>query len=292
VSSKGRHFCIGRMIASTERRLGFSGEAPLAGLNGQEWLRRYMETLREQLRAIAARSESRVNLWVEFINSFSLRQAAEIGVYRGDFARALMQGCTGLTRYYMVDPWKHLTDWNKPANHPDAELEAYYQETMAKTDFASAKRLVLRGKTVEVIESIPDEALDFAYIDGDHTLRGITVDLISLYPKVRTGGFLCGDDFCSSIWEHRSTFEPTLVFPFAVHFAEAVGATIFALPYSQFCLQKTGQRHFSFVDLTGNYSDTALLNQVAPHKLFKLAMAERFPGTMGLLRRAKAVLSR
>jgi len=251
-----------------------------------------VETLREQLRAIASRSQSRQNFWLQFINSCGLQQVAEVGVYRGDFAQVLLQGCRGLTRYYMIDPWKHLADWNKPANHPDEQLESYYQEAMAKTDFASGKRVVLRGKTVEVIGSIPDETLDFAYIDGDHTLRGITIDLIALYPKIRTDGFLCGDDFCSSIWEHRSSFEPTLVFPLAVYFAEAVGATIFALPHSQFCLQKTAEKKSSFIDLTGNYGDTSLLGQVAPPKLLKLAMSERFPGSARLLRKAKALFSR
>jgi hypothetical protein len=83
-------------------------------------------------------------------------------------------------------------------------------------------------------DQIADGGLDFAYIDADHTLKGIAIDLIRVYPKVRSGGFLGGDDFTRSVWEHNTRFEPTLVFPFAVYFAEAVGATIYALPYSQF----------------------------------------------------------
>jgi len=228
---------------------------------------------------------------VEFINSLGLQEAAEIGVYRGDFAQVLLRKCEGLTRYYMIDPWKHLPEWNKPANHPDAQLEAYYQEAKAKTDFAAGKRRILRGKTTEVIDQIAEQTLDFAYIDGDHTLKGITIDLISLYPKVRTGGFLTGDDFTRSIWEHKTTFEPTLVFPLAVYFAEAVGAPIFALPYSQFCLKKTAEKGFSFVDLTGQYGDTSLRNQVAPKKLLKIAMREQFPGTMSFLSKAKTLFS-
>jgi len=250
-----------------------------------------METLRERLSAIASRSESRESFWVEFVNSFGLQQIAEIGVYRGDFAQLLLRRCEGLTRYYMIDPWRHLTDWNKPANHPDAELEAYYQETMAKTEFAAGKRSILRGKTVDVIDHIPDQTLDFAYIDGDHTLKGITVDLTCIYPKVRVGGFLGGDDFTSSIWEHKTSFEPTLVFPLAVYFAEAVGATIFALPNSQFCLKKTDEKQFSFVDLTGNYGDTTLRRQVAPENVLKLAAWERFPNLMSILRKTKSLFS-
>jgi hypothetical protein len=246
--------------------------------------------LEERLRAITSRSDSRENFWVEFINSLGLQKIAEIGVYRGDFAQVLLRRCEGLTRYYMIDPWKHLADWNKPSNHPDVQLEAYYQESMAKTDFAAAKRVVLRGKTADVMGQIPDETLDFAYIDGDHTLKGITIDLISVYPKVKVGGYLTGDDFSSSIWQHKTAFEPTLVFPLSVYFAEAVGATIFALPHSQFCLQKSAERHFSFVDLTGEYGDTSLRNQVASEKVLKIAMRERFPGIMSALRKAKTAL--
>jgi len=149
-----------------------------------------------------------------------------------------LRRCECLTAYYMIDPWRHLNDWNKPANQDDAVLGVFLRETKTKTDFAAAKRFILRGKTTEVIEQIRNNELDLAYIDADHTLKGIAIDLIRVYPKVRTGGFLGGDDFARSVWEHKTTFEPTLVFPFAVYFAETVGATICALPYSQFCLQK------------------------------------------------------
>ena len=217
---------------------------------------------------------------------------AEVGVYRGDFAAEVLRRCDGLATYYMIDPWRHLNDWNKPANHENDVLEELFQETKAKTDFAAAKRVILRGKTTEVIEQIADGELDFAYVDADHTLKGITIDLIRVYPKVRAGGFVGGDDFGRSVWEHNTAFEPTLVFPFAVYFAEAVGATIYALPHSQFCLQKNDGAQFSFVDLTGKYDDVGLLNQFAPNKLLKLKMWERFPRLMQLARKTRNLISK
>jgi len=108
---------------------------------------------------------------------------AEVGVYRGDFAKVMLQQCDGLTRYYMIDPWKHLSGWNKPANQDDAVFGQFFQEAKEKTDFAAAKRVVLRGKTTEVIDQIPDGELDLAYIDADHTLKGIAIDLIRVYPR-------------------------------------------------------------------------------------------------------------
>ena len=251
-----------------------------------------LDSPEQLLRKCAAKAPSRLELWVELIQSLSVQRMAEIGVYRGDFAAGVLQRCTGLTTYYMLDPWRHLADWHKPANQQDAVLGEFFRETKAKTDFAKAKRVILRGTTTEVVDQIPDGELDLAYIDADHTLKGIAIDLIRVYPKVRVGGFLGGDDFTRSVWEHKTTFEPTLVFPFAVYFAEAVGATIYALPYSQFCLQKTGSPQFAFVDLTGHYDDLGLRNQFTPKKVFKLMMWERFPRLIRFTSQMRALLGR
>lgn len=204
---------------------------------------------------------NRTALWTSLANATGVRSMAEIGVYRGEFAAAMLSGCPGIQRYYMVDPWKHQSRWNKPANVPDADFDGCYRETLSVTEFAAEKRKVLRGTTTEVIESIPDETLDLAYVDGDHTLRGITIDLVRVYPKVRNGGLIGGDDFCPSIWQHPSSFEPTLVFPLAVYFAEAVGARIFALPADQFVIQKSNSG-FAFLDLTGKYGETEIRRQM------------------------------
>ncbi len=241
------------------------------------------------LTACISKAQSREQLWVELIQSAKVQRMAEIGVYRGDFAAHILQHCQGLTAYYMIDPWRHLVGWNKPANQDDAVFEEFLREAEKKTDFAAGKRVILRGKTTEVVDQIPDGELDLAYIDGDHTLKGIAIDLQRLYPKVRTGGFLGGDDFTRSVWQHGAAFEPTLVFPYAVYFAEAVGATIYALPYSQFCLQKGDGSQFAFVDLTGEYDDLGLRNQFTPEKLLKLTLWERFPRLMRIVRRTRDV---
>jgi predicted O-methyltransferase YrrM len=175
-------------------------------------------------------AESRVELWTRLIQEAGVRTVAEIGVYRGRFAAALLDACPQLETYYMIDPWRNLADWNKPANTSDDRFEAFHREAMERTEAHAAKRVVLRGTTTEVIDGIPDGSLDLAYVDGDHTLRGITIDLVRAWPKVRDGGWIGGDDFCPSIWQHDEAYEPTLVFPLAVHFAEAAGALLVDLP--------------------------------------------------------------
>ena len=242
-------------------------------------------SIQQFLRECASSHSARLDLWVEFVRRAHVVRMAEIGVYKGDFAAVLLNRCPAIEKYYMLDPWRHLDGWNKPANESDATFDGYFEAAKAKTDFASDRRVILRGKTTEVIDRIPDAELDFAYVDGDHTLKGIAIDLIRVYPKVKVGGFIGGDDFSSTIWQHNTGFEPTLVCPFAVYFAEAVGATIYALPNSQFCMQKAGSGNFSFVDLTGQYHDLTLRNQVLPQKSLKVWFSERYPRLTRIARR-------
>jgi len=126
-----------------------------------------------------------------------------------------------------------------------------------------ARRLGLRGRTKDIVDEIPDESLDFAYIDGDHTLRGITIDLIKLLPKMKKNGLIGGDDFITTPWQHDIDFEPTLVCPFSIYFAEAMDLPIIALPFNQFLIQKRDNASFSFIDITGDYNDVSL-NKLPP----------------------------
>ena len=198
-----------------------------------------------------SKSQTRSEFWVEFINSAKVQRMVEVGVYQGDFAAEVLHRCASIDRYYMLDPWRHLQDWNKPLNQDDESLERSLEATKAKTDFGANRRLILRGKTTEVIDRISDGELAFAYIDGDHTLRGIAIDLICVYPKL------------------------------------AVASPIYALPNYQFCLQKTDTPQFSFIDLTGQYNELSLRDQLALEELLKLSLRERLPSLMRIASKAK-----
>lgn len=240
------------------------------------------------IRESIAQSSSRLDLWIHFLQTTKVKHMVEVGVYRGDFASNLLKECRSIEKYYMIDPWRHLDDWNKPANKNNDIFEQFLSETKSKTDFAAKKRIILRGKTTEVVDKIPDAELDFAYIDGDHTLKGITIDLIRLFPKIKDGGWIGGDDFRRTAWQHGTTFEPTLVFPYAVYFAEAVDARIYALPYSQFLIEKDNSQSFSFIDLTGNYGELSLRDQFHPYNILKIKIKETFsPFIKKVIRRVK-----
>ena len=249
----------------------------------------------DAVRTVAAEAQTRLDLWAALLNHVGPRKVAEIGVYRGVFAAHMLANCPSVDTYYMIDPWRHLDDWNKPANRDDSTFERLYAQAMDSTRAHEGRRVVLRGRTTEVIDQIPDACLDFAYIDGDHTLRGITADLVRVYPKVREGGLIGGDDFTRSIWQHGAEFEPTLVFPFAVYFAEAVGSRIFGLPHGQFLIEKRAGLGFEFIDLTGKYTTLDLLSQMTSRRAPPAARSvstDRRPGKRTLVRRVLRRLRR
>ena len=204
---------------------------------------------------------------------------AEIGVWKGEYAEALLARCPGIGRYWMVDPWRPLDVWNRPWNVGGDAFEAFYAEALARTEFAAERRIVLRGTTLEAAPAIPDGSLDFAYVDGDHTLRGITIDLINILPKVRPGGWIGGDDFHPRI-AHHSRHEPMLVFPFAVHFAEAMRLPIFALPFRQFLIVNAPGR-FVFHDPQGLYRDTELRRHLPASLRWRLRASETLRRLLG-----------
>ena len=219
-------------------------------------------SLKEILPPIAEAVGLRVDLMVRFAVAVAPHELLEVGVYKGDLAEPVLKKCTSIVRYHMVDPWRNLSDWNKPANKKDDEFERIYEATMERTAFARERRVVHRGKTSEVIHELEDGSIDLAYIDGDHTLRGIITDLLFVLPKMKSDGYLCGDDLVPSLWQHDLSFEPTMVFPVAVHFAEGIDRKIYLLPHQQFVIA-LGETGFEVVNMSGkDHSTTDILPSI------------------------------
>ncbi|MCK0139923.1 class I SAM-dependent methyltransferase [Aliiroseovarius sp. F47248L] len=213
---------------------------------------------------IAKAAETRIDLITQLVELLDSPTVLELGVWHGEFAKDVLERNSSIKAYYMLDPWRTLDNWNKPFNIDAPEFEKAYKTSLKNTEFAAEKRIVLRGTTLEVIDQIEDESLDLIYIDGDHTLRGICIDLISVWPKLRPGGIIVGDDFSPTIWQHSTEYEPTFVYPFAQYFAEAHKAPMVAAHRAQFVIIKPKDQNHGhhFLDVTGLYRNPNVLDQI------------------------------
>lgn len=119
----------------------------------------------------------------------------EIGVFEGTFSRSLL----GLqpSRLYLVDTFegKNYLSGDHDGNHlKTVDLEKTYLHLLH--ELSSDPRVILyRGKSHEFLEMMPDQSLDYIYIDGDHTYAGVRSDLEWAMKKVKKGGLIMGHDF-------------------------------------------------------------------------------------------------
>ena len=98
---------------------------------------------------------------------------AELGTYRGDFAREIMLR-------------------NSPAELHLVDIDYSSFDVRGLTGAQITRHL---GMTHEIIAGFPDGYFDFVYIDADHSYEGCHRDALAAAPKVRPGGYLVFNDF-------------------------------------------------------------------------------------------------
>lgn len=130
-------------------------------------------------------------------------RGAEVGTLRGDTSRRLLEGHPNLF-LIMVDSWEPPAASSPYASSQDSaaiQTPQKHLENMAlayqQTAFAESRRNLLRCSSSIAAKMIPEQSLDFAFIDADHTYQQVRNDIWDWWPKVRKGGILCGHDYNS-----------------------------------------------------------------------------------------------
>lgn len=108
----------------------------------------------------------------------------EIGSFRGRSAAAWYQGVKDRAALWCIDPWS--------VDHPEGRPPDYqiFKEQMAMMGYRPS---VLRMTSIEALRWFDDQGVDAVFIDGNHKVAGLDVDL--WLPKVVPGGLLCGHDW-------------------------------------------------------------------------------------------------
>lgn len=109
----------------------------------------------------------------------------EIGVYEGTHALSLLRRHKAITKLWLVDPYSSK-DFNQIGNLEQAFKKAYKRMTpwFQKAYFCKCK-----------IQEVKLGALDWAYIDGDHSYKMVVADIETVWPMIKSGGIMGGHDF-------------------------------------------------------------------------------------------------
>ena len=123
-------------------------------------------------------------------------EAAEIGVWRGKYSEIILKN-NCFTVLYSIDPWKKFSseEYVDLKNVSRDRLDEAY--AMAKTQLSryGAMSKIVRSTSREASRTFPDHALDFVYIDANHSYAGCRDDITAWWPKVTEGGIIAGDDY-------------------------------------------------------------------------------------------------
>jgi hypothetical protein len=132
------------------------------------------------------------------------REGAEVGVFVGEYSEVLLRAIPHL-HLRCVDSWAWSRQgergrWNtywasaRGGRRPREVHEENYKTALTRlAPYSGAE--IMRMLSHEAAALVPDGALDFAYIDAEHTYEGCLADLRTWSPKVRKGGIVSGDDY-------------------------------------------------------------------------------------------------
>lgn len=121
----------------------------------------------------------------------------EIGSCWGGFAELLLEK-TPCTKLYCVDPYKVFPDHiyfdalNKTTQEQLNQKFSMVSQRLQNNKMRKPVEMV-RLTSYEAAKLIPDD-LSFVYIDGNHHHREVLKDLVMWWPKLKVGGYICGDD--------------------------------------------------------------------------------------------------
>ena len=144
---------------------------------------------------------NRVETISSILNKSEARTGVEIGVFKGEFSRAILEKWNGTL--YLIDPWRELSDEeyldsSNHKNHQDAFLQ-----TMNSIKGFESRAFMLRGLGEELVHLFKDNSLDYIYIDGNHDYDHAKQDLKLWWPKLRPGGLMAGHDYLQLNWERQ-----------------------------------------------------------------------------------------
>jgi predicted O-methyltransferase YrrM len=116
-----------------------------------------------------------------------LRFCAEIGVFDGKYSRTICESVPDVTMI-CVDTWA------PSRNHRDQfKLDQAYRHARMKLKYYQV--VFMKMTSLEAAAKVPDNALDFVYIDAMHDYDNVKDDIEAWNPKVREGGILSGHDW-------------------------------------------------------------------------------------------------
>lgn len=141
--------------------------------------------------------------------------AAEVGVAEGFFSRDLL--AEGIELLYSIDYWDHIPGIAGDGNQPKHWHQKNFHATKERLKPFGLRSIILKGKSKDMAEKVPDDTLGLLYIDCDHSYYGVISDLITWESKVVNGGIIAGHDFINPAYQVKQAVEDFCRGKYSIH---------------------------------------------------------------------------
>jgi hypothetical protein len=133
---------------------------------------------------------------------------AEIGVWKGDFSRKLLNRVQPQT-LHLIDPWEFIDDggyeraaYGGKVAKGQEDMDKLFENVQERfaSEIAGGVVRIHRATSADAGPSFPDDYFDWVYIDANHSYEFVREDLRVYHTKVKPGGYLAGDDYGTKGW--------------------------------------------------------------------------------------------
>ena len=119
----------------------------------------------------------------------------ELGVQSGYYSKTILSHWKSCERYYLVDIWQQQENYMDGANVNNHQQESLFKGAQALLKPWQDKAVFLRKYTSQAVHDVPDNSVDFVYVDARHDYCGATEDIELYWPKLKAGGLMTGHDY-------------------------------------------------------------------------------------------------
>jgi len=95
--------------------------------------------------------------------------------------------------FYVIDTFEGTE--NEHEEYDEIKNKSLYDVYLKNIDPVKSYIKTIRGSSLDVHSQFGDNSIDFLFIDGDHTYKGVRNDLRNWFPKVKSGGIIAGHDY-------------------------------------------------------------------------------------------------
>lgn len=117
----------------------------------------------------------------------------ELGVCKGFTLRHFLDLAPEITKVYAIDSWTPYMDWWGPVTQ--SMVDNWREYAMKLLNPYMNRIEILEMDATLAASYIPDQSLDYIFIDGDHSYEAVVRDLDNYWNKVRLGGIFSGHDW-------------------------------------------------------------------------------------------------